>query len=99
MGRLREVGMSNDGLHARQRKGARGVDALDDRVGVGAAKNTAVEHARKVNIGAVLGPARDLVSAVRPHGPCAYDLVFLCSDHSLFLSMRRPQIRNQWLSV
>jgi hypothetical protein len=47
--------MRDHGLHAGQRLGLRGVDALDARVRVRAAQHRAVEHALQADVGAVLG--------------------------------------------
>ena len=81
VGGRREVGGGDDGLDAGQRQRLRGVDALDDGVGVRAALDAAVEHAGQADVGAVLGAAGDLVGAVGPDRAGADDLVLLLCDH------------------
>ena len=73
--RGREVGVGDDGAHAGMGFGAAAVDAEDAGVGVGAAQDRAGQHAGQAHVGAVLGPADDLVDAVMADGACANDLV------------------------
>ena len=77
---LAEVGGGDDGLHAGQRGGLRGVDRLDDRMGVRAAQDAAHELSRHVPVGAEARAAGDLVGAIGTAGAGADDLE-LASAH------------------
>ena len=85
-GRLGEVCGCNDGVDARQRQGATGVDATDAGVGVGAAQDFPVEHTRQVDVGGVTGAAHHLVGAVVAHRAGTHDAV-------VFFRVRQDDIR------
>ena len=85
----REVRVGHDGEHALEGERLRGIDADDAGVGVGAAQHAAEEHAGQAHVGAVLGPAGDLVRAVRAYGTGADDLVSLGRDHAVLLHIAR----------
>ena len=70
---LLEVVAGDDGLDARQGQGLGDVDGADPRMGMGAAQDLADEHGGGRHVGAELGPARDLVQAVRAQGARADD--------------------------
>ena len=62
---FRDIGGGDHRLHAGQRLGLRGVDGFNNGVGVRAPENLAGQHAGQHQIGAELGPAGNLVIAVR----------------------------------
>ena len=61
--------------HAVERRRGAGVDRADAGVGVRAAQHFAVQHARQVEVGAVVGAPGHLVDAVVTHGARAQYLV------------------------
>ncbi len=78
MGALRryvgEIGAGDDRLDPRQRRRLCGIDPDDAGMGVRAALDAAPQHARHHHVGAEIGPAGDLVDAVRTDRPGADDL-------------------------
>ena len=92
-GDLRQVGGGHHRLHARDRLGLRGVDGADAGMGVRAAQHLAHKLAGKLEIGAELGAACDLVHAVRADRPGADDLEIGGSvgcHVRMLLACRRP---------
>ena len=67
----------DDRFDAGQCQGAAGVYGLDPSVGVRTAQDFTVQHPRKADVGAVVGPPGDLVGPVMPDGPGAYYVVLL----------------------
>jgi hypothetical protein len=86
----RQVCAGDDREHARQRRGARRVDADDARVRVRAAQHAPLHHARQREVGAVVGAPGHLVDAIRSHRPRADDAEVTSLGHSpcLLESMR-----------
>ena len=68
-----EIIARDDGLHARQGGGLRGVDGADPRMSVGAAQDPADQHAGRTHIGAEARAPGYLVEAVGPHRTGADD--------------------------
>ena len=92
--RIREV----RGRHGRHDTGhgqcVREIDRSDDRVGVGAANNMAVNHARDVEVGTVFCPPGNLVQPIGPNRPRSHGLeFFLDIDRHRFMppSFRHPR--------
>ena len=81
-GNVGNVGGRDDGLHARQRQGLRGVDRHDARMGMRTALDFANEHAGHGEVGAELRLPRHLVDAVRADRAGADDLEvgFVCNE-------------------
>ena len=66
----------DDRLDAGKRRGARGIDGLDDGMGMGRTQHLADQHPRQVGVGAELRPAGDLVDAIGLDRGGADDLQF-----------------------
>ncbi len=60
----REIGAGDNGLHALERERLGGVDLLDLGMGMGRADHYAMQHPRRIGIGAIARLARHLVDAI-----------------------------------
>ena len=75
IGNFRPIGSGDDRLHTFQRFRLRGIDLDDTRMGVGAAQNRAIQHARQAEIRTIRGAARHLIHAVGPGRPFAHPFI------------------------
>ena len=75
------IGGGYDGADAGQRFGLADVNGLDARVGVGAAEDAPLQQAGQVQVGAVLGAARNLVHPVGTHRALADYVVLHLGKH------------------
>ena len=73
---IRQVGLGDNGLDARHGQGAGDIDRPDAGMGVRAAQDHAVQHARRAHVGAVLRLAGDFLDTVGTPGPGADDAEF-----------------------
>ena len=85
----REVGVRDHRGHSGQRLRLRGIDVVDQRVGVRAAQHAAVEHPRQPHVGAVDRATVDLVDTVGADRRAADDLELraLAYDHGCLPSL------------
>ena len=72
-----EIRRGSHGDDARQCFSLAGIDAADERMGMGAAHGLRVQHPGKVDVGAIAGGAGHFVHAVVPNRPGADDTVLL----------------------
>ena len=87
---VRQVFGGHDRAHAVEGFGLAGVDGLDPGVRVGTPEHLAEEHARGVEVGAVLRGSGDLVRTIMPDGPGADDVVlFRGQDNVRLVSCRQ----------
>ena len=95
-GGFRPVGRGHHRVNARQRLGGAGIYGLDHRVGMGTAEYLAVEQAGQIGVGAVAGPARHLVGAVRPDRPGTDHVELFVGEHDVRLVVQHvmsPEFR------
>jgi hypothetical protein len=86
VGVLGQISRGHDRLDAGQAEGLAGVDLADGGVGVGTAQDTAVQQAGHLEVGAVEGPAGDLVHAVVTDRSRADHLVWRSRAHIVHTS-------------